>query len=205
MSAVAEKTLITPEEFLRMPDRKEYELIDGELVPRYGDPRESRVSALSSWVGANLVRRLGVHVEENQLGWVFGPDKGLQCFSDRPGLVRFPDVSLVRSGRMGRDQLDDGWLRIVPDLVVEVISPNDKASELDEKVELFLKAGVPLIWIVSPKVRTVRIIRGDGSTAILRDSEELSSEDIIPGFVCAVSSIFPPKSPDPAPDLAPKS
>ena len=188
MSAVAEKTLITPEEFLRMPDRKNFELVDGDLLER-------NVSALSSWVGFTLARLIGNYVEGNQLGWMFGADNGFQCFPDRPKAVRLPDVSFVKSGRMTWDQLTDGWLRVVPDLVVEVISPNDKAYELDEKIEMFLKAGVPLLWIVNPNVRTIRILRADGSAAILRDADQLSGEDIIPGFVCPVSSIFPPLTP----------
>jgi Uma2 family endonuclease len=197
MSAVAEKTLITPEEFLRMPDQKDFELIDGELVPRYGEPGESRVSALSSWVGTNLGRLIGNHVEPARLGWVFGPDNGFQCFADRPKTVRSPDVSFVKAGRTSWDQIARGWLRIAPDLVVEVISPNEKVSELDEKIAMFLKEGVPLIWIVNPDVRTIRILRVDGSTAILREGDELSGESVLPGFTCPVASIFAPKSPAP--------
>ena len=98
------------------------------------------------------------------------------------------------------DQLTDGWLRIVPDLVVEVISPNDLAYEVDEKIEMFLKAGVPLIWVVNPDVRTIRILRADGSTAILREGDELSGESVLPGFTCPVASIFPTRTASPVID-----
>jgi Uma2 family endonuclease len=85
-----------------------------------------------------------------------------------------------------------------------VVSPNDKADEVDKKIEMLLKVGVLLIWIVNPDVRTVRVIRGDGSAAILREPDQLSGEDIIPGFTCPVASIFPPKAPDPASEPAPR-
>jgi Uma2 family endonuclease len=191
MSAVAEKTEISPEELLRMPDRKNFELVDGELL-------EQKVSILSSWIGGELFGLIRDFCGSRQMGWVFPPDSGFQCFPDRPKTVRKPDVSFVKTGRMTWDQLTDGWLRIVPDLIVEVISPNDLAYEVDEKIEMFLKVGVPLIWIVNPDVRTIRILRADGSTSILREGDELTGEDILPGFTCSVASIFPPKPSPPA-------
>jgi Uma2 family endonuclease len=188
MSTVAKKTEITPDKLLGLPNQKRFELVDGKLLER-------KVSVRSSWVGYNLSRLIGNHVEPNQLGWVFGSDNGFQCFPGRPKTVRRPDVSFVKTGRMTWDQVADGWLRVVPDLVVEVVSPRDKAYPVETKVEMFLAAGVPLIWIVYPHVRTIRIIRGDGSSAILRDGDDLPGEDIIPGFNCPVSSIFPPRTP----------
>jgi Uma2 family endonuclease len=195
MSAVADKTLITPEEFLRMPNQKDFELIDGELVSRYGDPSESRVSILSSWVGGQIFGRIYNFCEGRQHGWCFPADGGLQCFPDRPKTVRKPDVSFVKRERLGVDQIGEGWLTLVPDLIVEVISPNDLAEEVEEKIEMFHKAGVPLIWVVSPTARNVRVLRSDGSTAVLREGDTISGEDVLPGFVCPVSSIFLPKSP----------
>jgi Uma2 family endonuclease len=195
MSAVAEETLITPEEFLRMPNQKDFELIDGKLVSRYGDPSECRVSILSSWVGGEIFGRIRMYLDGKRIGWVFPADSGFQCFPDRPRTVRCPDVSFVKADRLRPEQIGEGWLKLVPDLIVEVISPNDLAEEVEEKIEMFLKAGVPLIWVVSPAGRNVKILRNDGSIAIVREGDELSGEDILPGFVCPVSSIFLPKTP----------
>jgi Uma2 family endonuclease len=188
MSAVAEKTQVTPEELLRLPKEKDFELVDGELVER-------KVSSLSSWVGTTIARLIGNHVETEQLGWVFGADSGCQCFSDLPNTVRKPDVTFVKAARLGEDQIGDGWLRLVPDLIVEVISPNDLAEEVEEKVEMFHRAGVPLVWVVSPTA--------NGSTTTLREDDQLSGEDVIPGFACAMTSIFLPKKPHP-PAVVPK-
>jgi Uma2 family endonuclease len=188
MNAVAEKTLLTPEDFLAMPDQKGFELIDGELV-------EQNVSVQSSWIAGTIFRRIADHVDRGQLGWTFPPDNGIQCFTDSPRTVRKPDVSFVRAGRLTWDQIGDGWLRIVPDLVVEVISPNDLAEEVEEKIEMFHRVGVPLIWVVSPTARTVRILRSNGLTTILREGDELSGEDVVAGFVCPVAAIFPPRAP----------
>jgi Uma2 family endonuclease len=186
MHSIAEKTLLTPEDLLAMPDEKGFELVDGEFVER-------NVSVLSSWIGCEIAGLIGHHVREPRLGWVLGADIGIQCFAHSPNTVRKPDVSFVRAGRLTWDQIGDGWLRVVPDLVVEVISPNDLAEDVEEKIEMFHRVGVPLIWVVSPTARTVRILRSNGLTTILREGDELSGEDVIPGFVCPVASIFPPR------------
>jgi len=86
-----------------------------------------------------------------------------------------------------------GWGKIPPDLAVEVVSPNDSAGELEEKLDDYQKAGVPLVWVVNLKSRTVMIYRADGSVSRLRESDELAGENVIPGFRCPVRDIFPPR------------
>jgi Uma2 family endonuclease len=88
-----------------------------------------------------------------------------------------------------------GYDDIPPDLVVEVLSPRDIATELDQKVEEFLRAGVRLVWVVNPDTRTVRIHRLDGSISGLHETDELSGEDVLPGFACPVAALFEMPSP----------
>jgi Uma2 family endonuclease len=185
MSTVLEKTY-TPEDLLAMPDRKSYELVDGQLVER-------SVSVLSSWVGKQTCRIVDSFIDEHQLGWVWGADLGYVCFPDAPGKVRKPDVSFVRKDRLPEGLTSEGYLYIPPDLAVEVISPNDSAYEVDHKVDEYLDAGVPLVWVINPESRTVRIYRRERSGSVLREQDELSGEDVIPGFRCRVSALFPPK------------
>jgi Uma2 family endonuclease len=80
---------------------------------------------------------------------------------------------------------------IPPDIAIEVTSPNDVIYELEEKVEEYLRAGVRLIWLIHPEVRVIQVIRGDGSGYRLRAGDELSGEDVVPGFRCPVASLFP--------------
>ena len=94
-----------------------------------------------------------------RLGWAFNADNGYQCFPHDPGLVRRPDVSFVRYGRFPGGVLPKGWAKIPPDLAVEVVSPNDTAYELEEKLEDYQKVGVPLVWVIYPNSRTVRVHR----------------------------------------------
>jgi len=187
-TAVATKTRYTPEDLLAMPDGKSYELVDGQLVER-------NMGAKSSWVGGRLLVRLEGFCEEHSLGWVFPADNGFQCFSHKPGLVRKPDVSFVRYGRLPGEMLPEGWIKIPPDLAVEVVSPNDEIEELEEKLDDYQKAGVPLIWVIHPKSRSVMVHRHDGSASRLLESDELSGEDVIPGFRCKVEDFFPKPPP----------
>jgi Uma2 family endonuclease len=105
--------------------------------------------------------------------------------------VRKPDVSFVRHGRFSEEQLPGGYARLAPDLAAEVISPNDKYEKVDEKIEEYLRAGVRLVWIISPQNHTVRVYRANGSSHSLRENDELDGEEVVPGFRCPVADLFP--------------
>jgi Uma2 family endonuclease len=85
-------------------------------------------------------------------------------------------------------------VRIVPDLAVEVISPNDLASEIDEKVAEYLAAGVRLVWVVHPRLKSVRIHRPAsaklGPVSVVGGSDKINGEDVLEGFECEVAEFF---------------
>jgi Uma2 family endonuclease len=183
----------TPEDLLALPDEKRYELVDGRLVER-------NMGAESSRVGLRLASRLDRFCEGHDVGTVWPADNGYQCFPHAPGLVRRPDVSVVKQGRLPGDVLPKGWVRIRPDLAVEVVSPNDTAEELEEKLDDYDKAGVPLVWVIYPEARKARVFRIDGPPAVLAEEDELRGENIIPGFRCPLSEILPQRTPAGEPD-----
>jgi Uma2 family endonuclease len=186
----------TPEDLLAMPDEKNYELVDGRLVER-------KMGAESSLVGGRLYLRLAPFSEVRDLGTVWPADNGYQCFEHARGLVRRPDVSFVKKGRLPGDVPPKGWIRIPPDLAVEVISPNDLVGELEEKLDDYHKAGVSLVWVIYPEQRKARVFRLDGPDAVLSEDDELSGEDIIPGFRCPLREILPRRTPAVEPGTAP--
>ena len=192
MIVQAVKPTYATEELLALPESKDYELVDGTLVERH-------VSVLSSLVGGRLHRLLGNFAEEHNLAWVWPADNGIQCFPGHPNKVRKPDVSLVRQERCTPELLQQGYLRIAPDLAVEVISPNDLAEDLDGKITEYQEAGIALIWIVNPPFRTVRVYRPNTAPVLLHENDELRAEDLLPGFHCRVGDLFPPQ---PAPEQA---
>ena len=179
--------MYTPEDLLTLPDGDRYELIDGHL-------REKPMGWESSWIGGELHARLSTHCRQHNLGWVAPCDAGYQCFPNRPNLVRKPDVSFVRLGRFPNEQLPTGNARLAPDLAAEVVSPNDLAEEITEKVRDYLGAGVQLVWVVFPRARLVRVHRLDGSLAEVREDQPLNGEDVVPGFSCRVGDLLPPAS-----------
>jgi Uma2 family endonuclease len=184
-TAATPKTEVTPEELLAMPDGGHYELIDGELKDR-------NMSLLSSRVAVSLARRLDVHCDQYNLGWVVDAECGYKCFPWNPKRIRRADVSFIGADRLPSDEERfRGYVTIPPDLAVEIVSPNDRVNELEEKVEEYLKAGVRLVWVVHPDIRAVQVYRADGTTGRCREHDELSGEDVLPGFRCKVVDLFP--------------
>jgi Uma2 family endonuclease len=185
MSTAAAPRVITPEEFYRMGDAaRGFELVNGEM-------KELGMSAQSSRVGGQVHFQFENYSRSNTPGWAFPPETGYRCFADDRGRVRKPDASFIALGRMTREQYEEeGYIDIVPDLVAEVISPNDLAGDVEEKLAEWLDAGVKVVWVINPETRTVRVHRHDGGYAFLRDTETLTAPDVLPGFAVPVADLF---------------
>jgi Uma2 family endonuclease len=167
-----------------MPDGGNYELVNGHLVER-------ELSTLSIYVAGEVHAALRSHVKPVRLGWVFPEGASYQCFSDDPGRVRKADTSFIALNRLTAEQATaEGHCPVVPDLVVEVLSPNDLAYRVDEKIEEWLSAGVRVIWIVNPETRSIRIERADRSITRLREADTLTCEELLPGFSYPVADLF---------------
>jgi Uma2 family endonuclease len=183
MAAPKIPTIYTPEELLAISGDRLYELVDGGLL-------EKDMGGKSSWVGGQIFYYLSSFVGDAQIGWVFPADASYQCFPDDPERVRLPDVSLILKGRLPGEQVPDGHIPVPPDLAVEVVSPNDSFSEVREKAEEYLRAGVRRVWLVDPGTRTIEILGADGFIALLRDGDEIGGEPVLPGFRCGVGDFF---------------
>ncbi len=183
MSTVAHPR-ITPEELSWLPDRKRYELMDGELM-------EKARNFQSAWVAAHFCAQLIGFVEPLGLGFVFGGGLGYQCF---PGdNVRRPDASFIRAGRLTLTQFEAEHCTVVPDCVLEIVSPGDLSDDVERKAKEYLSAGVHLVWVLNPETQTILVYRPDGSMAHLSSKNELDGESVLPGFKCPVKSLFPDK------------
>lgn len=162
-------------------DGPSYELVDGQLVERHASFESSRVASL-------VTVRLGGYVYANKLGSVADSELGMRIFSD-PMTTRRAAVSFLASARVPRS--DQGFLRVPPDLVVEVVSPGDKASEIRAKTDEWLQAGVRLVWVVYPGASEVQVYPVGERPVILGAGDEIGGGDVVPGFVCKVSDFFP--------------
>jgi Uma2 family endonuclease len=148
------------------------------------------MGAKANRVATILAHQLEGHADEHKLGLVFTQECGYQIFPHKPKQMRKPDVSFVPHGRLPNGQLPDGNMLVPPDLAVEIVSTNDLAENLEERVNDYLRAGVKLLWLIYPSTRSVYVVRLDGSAARLTEAQELSGEDIVKGFSCPVRKLF---------------
>jgi Uma2 family endonuclease len=177
----------TADALLAEPYDKGYELEDGLLV-------EMKVSVESSWVAGEIFGRLRDVCRAEQLGWVFPEGTSYQCFPDHPNRVRKPDVSFIRSGRIPGEKLTAGHLKLAPDLVVEVLSPNDLIYRVDRKVRQYFEVGVQLVWVVNPDARTIVAHLPDGAARVYTDSQEIPAAPVLPTLRFRVADVFPPQA-----------
>jgi Uma2 family endonuclease len=175
----------TIEEFLNPPDDKLYELVHGELV-------EKHMAALAVWVASQISYLINSFLASHDIGWV-ATEVPIVCFPWLGQHGRRPDVAYFSHDRLAEPT--DDPITVAPNLVVEVLSPNDDAIELDVKIEEYFRAGVELIWIVNPQLRTVRLHRADGSGGgILHETDTIDGESVLPGFQAIIRDFFPKSS-----------
>jgi Uma2 family endonuclease len=163
-----------------------YEQIDGRLV-------EMHVGAKSAWVGGNVFSQLLAFCQQQKLGWVFPSETIYRCFPNRK-TARKPDASFVRTGRLPGEIPPDGEIKIPPDLVVEVVSPNDTYYDVARKVKEYLDVGVRLVWVINPDSRETCVHRPGRTTAMVLEGQDLDGEDVVPGFRSPLAScLLPPE------------
>jgi Uma2 family endonuclease len=104
-----------------------------------------------------------------------------------PDTVRGADVAFISNERYSRLESKRGFLEVAPDLVVEVLSPEDRPGEVARKVAEYLEAGVRLVWVADPETKTVRAHR-PGSE--VREADRLAGDDVLPGFDVAIAELF---------------
>jgi Uma2 family endonuclease len=140
------------------------------------------------YIALALGRILANFVSEHDLGRVLGAETGFQIARD-PDTVRAPDVAFVRAERVPA-ALPRGFFEGAPDLAVEVLSPGDRASEVNAKVQDWLDAGCRLVWVADPQTRTVTAYRSRREVAVFATADTLTAGDVVPGFSIPVREIF---------------
>ena len=178
------KKLFTAEELIRLPTNgRRLELVKGrvyEMAPAGGRHGHAANRAAV---------RLTVHVDAAGLGHIFTAETGFLIHID-PDTVRAPDVSFVSISRLPLNDIPDGYIDLAPDLVVEVVSPNDRRREVQEKVDEWLNVGVRLVWVLYPATRSASIYRSLNDVTHLTADEFLDGEDVVPGFLCRLGELF---------------
>jgi Uma2 family endonuclease len=177
-----ENKLYTAEDLLRLPSEgKRYELVKGKLIEM--SPPGRPHSVLTVWV-LYLVFN---HVRSGNLGEVSGPDAGFML-SRNPDTVRSPDISFISKDRLG--PLEDSYYTVAPDLAVEVISPGNSETEMEEKITAYFRVGTLLVWYFYPQLRAIYVYHAPDKITVLGVDDTLDGGDVLPGFKVNVKDIF---------------
>jgi Uma2 family endonuclease len=174
--------LMTAEELIQLPDDGlRHELIKGEhlTMPPPG--------AEHGLIMNNVAFLLTQFIRPHHLGKVITGDSGFKLESD-PDTVLGPDVAFIRQERIAR--ISTQYFPGAPDLVVEILSPGDRRGKGEAKASMWLEAGAAAVWLINPKARTVDVRRAAGEKKLLTVEDELTGDDIIPGFRCRVAELF---------------
>jgi Uma2 family endonuclease len=175
---------MTAEEFQLWADRSEwdrrFELIDGEPVER---PLEGERHGYGCW----LVCRLLTNYLDRVGGYACMNNTGL-VVARNPDTVLGPDVIAFRESRT-ISEMGNGFVKDVPSLVVEVLSELDEGRD-DDRVERFLRFGVPLVWAVDTDRKVVRVYRTGGTCEEFRGVEAVLGGSELPGFGCRAEEFF---------------
>jgi Uma2 family endonuclease len=88
--------------------------------------------------------------------------------------------------------LPEGFFPGPPDLAVEVLSPNDRAVEVEDKIQQWLDAGTREVWVINLRRRTLTVHRSDKPPRVLRADDFLDGGDLLPNFRAKVAQLLPP-------------
>lgn len=185
MATAREKQmLLTADDLLRLYS----EGVRGELIQ--GVLHETMASGEEHGeIVTNMVLILGGFVKPRRLGRLVASDVGVRLERD-PDTVREPDLAFVSAEKRPLDVRNAGYLEVVPDLVVEIVSPGDRPADVVEKARMWLSFDAGLVWVVYPETRTVGVHRPDASEVMLGENDTLDGGAALPGFSCTVRDIF---------------
>ncbi len=176
--------LMTAEELSMLPkDEARGELIRGVFYPAMPTGgRHGKIEAQIAWLLLNVVRSVGQ-------GTVMTGEPGI-VLERGPDTVRAPDVAYFSAERLPLDADITRFLDVVPDLIVEVVSSDNRPAEIRAKADMWISFGARLVWLVWPDSESVEVYRPGESTVTLTVEDTLTGEDVLPEFSCAVREIF---------------
>lgn len=173
-------------------DHDNYEVIDGVRVEL------SPMSADSQAIGSELVRHIGNHGADRNLGKAYAEMLfKLPLAKDRN---RRPDVAFVSFAKWPKYKpipSTNAW-DVLPDLCVEVVSPNDVGDEIETKIGEYFAAGVSLVWVVYPRHEIVYVYDSVARVRRLTRGDTLDGGAVLPDFRLPLAELFiqpPPAQP----------
>jgi Uma2 family endonuclease len=178
------KTLMTMEQFLLLPDDESYryELWQGELV------EVGETTVRHNWVREKLLFLLTLFLQQTRLGEVFA-ETGIQFDSNT--LAR-PDIVYWDAEHFAPIDWDQSPAEVIPQLLVEIISPSNSLKTMLRNAEYYLRAGVQVVWIVNRDPFEIHVFEKGQAKRVLRAGDLLEAPSVLPGFSTAVANLVPP-------------
>lgn len=173
---------MTAEELLIAPNLGRCELVRNEVVHL---PYSSVTRGICA---SKVVCLLGSFVSKHSLGVTLGASTGFHIFHN-PDTVRAPDVAFVTNDRIPFP-FPVGFFPGPPDIAVEVLSPGDRVSEVNDKTRDWLAAGCQEVWNVDPQMQTITVHRADGTIRLLTSADVLESPNLLKEFRLELKSLF---------------
>ena len=180
--ALEERPPVTGEELSKMGNIGRTELIKGEIV--YMAP----TGHLHGSIEGNLYAAIRAFVQQHGLGRAMVGEVGLYTARD-PDTVRGADVVFISHERLARVK-SQSYLDVAPDLIVEILSPEDRWLGTMEKLEEYFAIGVRVVWVVDTRMHTVYVYRSLTDVQRFTAEEELPGGDVLPGFSMPVKEMF---------------
>ena len=168
----------------------------GDVPPLEGDALDALLAELGGgWRvvdGHHLEKefRFGNFVEEHGLDFIETAEVGIYTEQD-PDTVRAPDYTLISLGRITTPLPQRGYVfGLIPDLVVEVISPDYSVSAAEARAQMWLEAGVRLVVMAYIATQEIVTHCDDGTVLHFGMDDTLTGEPVLPEFACPVADIF---------------
>ena len=183
MTIATEKKIWTDEAFMALPDDGDrYEIVNGELV------NMGNSGMAHGDLCAFLVGNLAIYVRAKKLGSVCDSST---AFKMKLGNKRSPDISFVAKERLkGLKKLPKGFFEGAPDLAIEVLSPSNTFEEIHSKLVEYFESGCKLAWVINPDEESVLVYRKPQPEKLLKITDSLDGEELIPGFTLAIAELF---------------
>lgn len=173
---------ITGDELFTMHDVGWAELVEGEVI------QQMPTGFLHGKIEFLIGILLGLFVRQHQLGIVFGGETGIYTRRN-PDTVRGVDAAYISHERLAQST-SNSYLDVAPELIVEIMSPDDSWTNIDDKLTEYFAIGVELVWIVNPKRQQIHVYTARTQFEVLNRSDTLNGGSILPGFEVTVAEIF---------------
>jgi Uma2 family endonuclease len=169
----------TEADLLCLPDDgRKYELVNGRLVEVPTGARHSRISVE---VGARI------YAARPSETTMFASSTG---FRMAQGNIRSPDVSVMRTERLPEGKAPVGFVDGAPDLAIEVVSPDERMSDLLTKMAEYFESGAQEVWLLFPERKQAHRYRADLSVEVLHENDILHGAPLVPDFAVRVGDLF---------------